>query len=178
MMSNRPVVLVDYDPEWINIFAQLKVAIEKPLGDLVLSMEHIGSTSVPGLAAKPIIDLVIVIRSYQDLQAVIAKLSDLGYFYQGDKGIPQREAFGRHDDMVPWDGSGRHWMEHHLYVCPVDSVELTRQITFRDHLQAHTDDLLRYDYLKRSLAVSFRNDREAYTNGKSDFIEEILTRYT
>jgi GrpB-like predicted nucleotidyltransferase (UPF0157 family) len=119
---------------------------------------------VPGLAAKPIIDLDVVIGSPDDLPAVIAELRPLGYRPQGDLGVPGREAFNYPPGRPP----------HHLYVCALGHRELARHLAFRDFLRAHPDTARTYATLKRSLASRFRNDRDAYTEAKTTFIEQVL----
>ena len=120
----RIIKIVDYDPQWPVTFAALKRVIETMVGHSLLSVEHVGSTSVPGLAAKPIVDLDVVIESNTVLPEMIQPLARLGYIHRGDLGIPGREAFDREDHDVPRDGTGRTWPDHHLYVCGKDSVEL------------------------------------------------------
>ena len=157
------IVITDYDPNWPKIFEALKNRLSSALGDLAASIEHVGSTAVPGLAAKPIIDLDVLLARH-DLPEAIARLATLGYQYQGDLGIPDREAFlARAPDP-----------RHHLYVCPPTSREFRRHIAFRDYLRANQEAVSRYAGLKRSLAAKFPNDWAAYTNGKSEFVARAL----
>ncbi len=175
--KTRIIKIVDYDPQWPLIFAELRRVIETALGDLALSIEHVGSTSIPGLAAKPIIDLDVVIGSKALLTNVIQSLSRLGYVHRGDLGIAGMEAFGREDHMdVPRDGTGRSWPDHHLYVCAQDSGELARHLAFRDFLRGNPDEASTYDRLKRELAQQYPHDIDSYIDGKSRFIEEVLRR--
>jgi GrpB-like predicted nucleotidyltransferase (UPF0157 family) len=172
---STPVIIVPYDPAWPAAARALAQVYAAALSDLTTAVEHVGSTSVPGLAAKPIIDINIVIASRALLPEVIERLASLGYQHQGDLGIVEREAFkGDGSDEVPRDGSGRHWPAHHLYVCAADNEELRRQILFRDWLRTHPEDADAYGALKEQLAQRFRHDREGYTNAKTAFIEEVL----
>lgn len=139
-----------------------------------MSIEHVGSTSVPGLAAKPIIDLDVVIESNAQLPEAIESLAQLGYVHEGDLGIAGREAFARQGQDVPRDGTGRMWPNHHLYVCAQDSEELTRHLTFRDYLWKNPNAVLAYTKLKRQLAQQFPHDIESYIQGKRTFIDEIV----
>lgn len=175
-MLNQPILIVDYDPQWPVVFHDLSRVIGGALGELALYTEHVGSTAVPGLAAKPIIDLDVVIASGAQLPAVVQALTSLGYEHQGDLGIQQREAFNRQGDDVPRDGTGKVWPEHHLYVCVKDSREIRRHLAFRDHLRANPPEVVAYGALKRRLAGQFRDDREAYVAGKTKFIEGVLGR--
>mgnify|MGYP002777033281 CR=1 FL=1 len=174
MPKIRTIQIVDYTPQWAVTFSELKQVLWSKLGNLVRNIEHIGSTSVIGLAAKPIIDLDIIIESNALLPTVISCLQELGYWYEGDKGIKGREAFARKDNDVPDDGTGKIWQNHHLYVCPQDSEALARHLTFRDYLRSHPQEALAYGELKRQLAQQFPHDIDAYLEGKSPFIEEIM----
>lgn len=160
----QPVVIVDYDPAWPEVFAALRDRVTAALGDLAVAVEHVGSTAVPGLAAKPIVDLDVVIPSAADLPAAIARLESLGYAHQGNLGIPGREAF-----TTP-PGTPR----HHLYVVTSDSAEYRRHIAFRDYLRAHPETARDYAALKRDAARRCRDDREAYTGAKDAFVATIL----
>ncbi len=163
-----PVIVVDYDPAWPRLFEGLRDRVVAALGDLVVAVEHVGSTAVPGLPAKPIVDLDVVILTAAELPAAIERLATLGYVHRGDLGIPGREAFSRPLDTPP----------HHLYVCAWDSAELRRHLLFRDYLRTDPEDARAYGALKRQLAARFRDDREAYTEAKSAFVAEILRRAT
>jgi GrpB-like predicted nucleotidyltransferase (UPF0157 family) len=148
----NPVIVVDYDPNWPDSLSPCasdspgrSVAWRQPL-------EHVGSTAVPNLAAKPIIDIDVLLASETLLPAAIDRLASVGYFHQGDLGIPEREAFLALDNDPP----------HHLYVCPPGSAEFRRHIAFRDYLRAHPRDAKTYGDLKTALAKRFREDRSAY----------------
>ena len=175
-MKQRTIVVVDYDPTWPQTFAALAQVVGGELGPLALAIEHVGSTSVPDLAAKPIIDLNVVIASRDDLPGVLAALAPLGYTHKGDGGIPGREQFAHDGPDVPRDGSGRDWPDHHLYVCAQGNREHRRQIAFRNHLRRHPLVAAEYGQLKRTLAERFPHDIEAYIAGKGPLIENVLTR--
>jgi GrpB-like predicted nucleotidyltransferase (UPF0157 family) len=162
----EPVVIEEYDPRWPHLFEELRAPVVAALGDLVVAVEHIGSTSVPGLAAKPIIDMDVVVPSVADIPDAISRLATLGYVHQGDLGIPGREAFA--------SPAGK--PRHHLYVCPLGGEELRRHCSFRDHLLTHPDDARSYADLKRAAALRFTDDRSAYTEAKSRFVESVLQR--
>jgi GrpB-like predicted nucleotidyltransferase (UPF0157 family) len=159
-----PVAICDYNPAWADRFADLSARIAASLPKIALRMEHVGSTAVPGLAAKPIIDMDVVLASSADLPRGIRLLTDLGYVHEGDLGVSGREAF-----RCP-SGEAR----HHLYVLIEGAAELSRHIAFRDALRA--DIALRDEYaqLNRLLAAQYSGDREAYTQGKSTFIEAVI----
>jgi len=161
-----PIIIEEYDPSWPRSFEAIRDRIIAALGESVTAIEHIGSTAVPGLAAKPIIDIDVLLRSSDGLRLVIAALEGLGYQHQGTLGIPGRDAF-----VAP-----SHDVRHHLYVCSPDAPEFRRHITFRDYLRRHPMDAAEYGRLKRNLSGRFSIDREAYTEAKTDFIEGILRR--
>lgn len=161
--ANNPVVIVDYNPLWPKQFETLRVRLASVLDGLALTIEHVGSTAIPGLAAKPILDVDVLLKSAGELPLAVAALASIGYQHQGDLGISGREAF-----RAP-AGDPR----HHLYVCP-DNREFQRHVAFRDHLRSHPEDANAYANLKRKLAIRFRNDREAYNDAKSNFVEGIL----
>jgi GrpB-like predicted nucleotidyltransferase (UPF0157 family) len=169
-----PIIVVEYDPAWPVSFEQLRQVYAWHLGELVRAVEHVGSTSVPGLAAKPVLDIDLVLRAPGDLPEVIRRLGTLGYTHNGDQGIAGREAFKREDEGVPWDGSGRTWMQHHLYAVAADSREFQRHLVFRQALRNDPGLAAAYADLKRDLALRYRDDREAYTESKSEFIEAVL----
>lgn len=160
------IVIVDYDPLWPHHFATLRLRIAAALGELTAAIEHVGSTAVPGLAAKPVIDIDVLLRSPCGLLSATARLDSCGYRHRGDLGVAGREAFRQ----PPGD------IEHHLYVCLPDSREYRRHIAFRDYLRAHREDVDAYALLKRELARKFATDREAYNRAKTSFVEEILAR--
>jgi GrpB-like predicted nucleotidyltransferase (UPF0157 family) len=160
----NPIIIEDYDPRWPQRFETLRSRIAAALNELAVSIEHVGSTAVPGLAAKPIIDIDVLLRSSTDLPVVIRKLADLGYEHQGDLGVSGREAFRSKSDAV----------HHHLYVCPPGSREYERHVAFRNYLRTHAADATAYALLKRELASRFGNDREAYSQAKMEFVQRIL----
>ena len=166
----KPVIIVPYNPDWPEEFERIKAFLLSHLGDLLVAVEHIGSTSVPGLAAKPIIDVNMVMESYDDFPAIAGRLKALGYDHEGDLGIEGREVFRQ--------PPGSSFMDLHLYCSPEDSAALLRHLQFRDYLRNHTDARDGYATLKITLAERFRDDRVAYTDAKTAFVQGILARCT
>ena len=158
--------VIPYNPEWRNEFLRIQSMILENIGDIILSVEHVGSTSIEGLAAKPIIDIDVVIESYEMLPIIVKRLELIGFLHEGNLGIEGREAFKRtiEDDFMPY----------HLYVCPKDGKGYLEQITFRDFLRENPESAQAYGRLKNELAEKYRFDREGYCNAKSDFCNEIL----
>ncbi|SRR5712691_11076806 len=161
---DEQLVIVEYDRRWEERFQSLRDGIAPFLNGLVVSIEHVGSTAIRGVAAKPIIDIDVVVRSHEDIRKVIEKLAFLGYRHVGDLGVKEREAFE----------SPKGSPSHHLYVCSLDSKEFRRHIAFRDYLRKHPNKARQYSELKRSLAARHGNDRGAYTEAKTDFVNRIL----
>ena len=174
-LMRRTIKIAKYTPAWAEAFADLSCVLKVALGELALGIEHVGSTSVPGLGAKPIIDLDVIIESPKSLPSLVEALGKVGYHHRGDLGISGRDAFGREDDTVPRDGSGRVWPSHHLYVCAQDSEELRRHLAFRDHLRHDAKTAARYERLKRNLAERYPYDVDSYVEGKSEFISDIIS---
>lgn len=160
------VIIEDYDPNWPQLFEMLRSRIAAVLKELALSIEHVGSTAVPGLAAKPVIDIDVLLKSSTDLPLVIARLAELGYEHRGDLGVSGREAFRARAEAV----------QHHLYVCPPESREYKRHIAFRNYLRTHAAEADDYALLKRKLAHQFGSDREGYNEAKNEFVQRILQR--
>lgn len=169
-----PVIIEEYSSAWEEVFQKLKKIYETKLGNLILSIEHVGSTSVLGLCAKPIIDIDIVIDSYEVFDEIVMNLKELGYSYEGELGIKDRHAFKRDDDRIPFNNGIDNWMQHHLYVCPKDSREYKRHIAFRNYLRNNSHKAKEYCELKKKLAKLYRNDRETYCEMKTNFVEEVL----
>lgn len=161
-----PIIILDYDPTWPHLFQLLRERIAAKLGSIAVRIEHVGSTSVPGLAAKPIIDIDVLLAADNLLNEAIERLAQIGYNHQGDLGIAGREAFKAPKDYPP----------HHLYVCSTNSSEFARHLAFRDFLRANPVEAREYGDLKRSLADKFRENREAYADGKAEFIAKLLNR--
>ena len=164
-MRTPKVLVLPYDRAWKSDFETIKEELEAALGDLALGIEHVGSTSVEGLSAKPCIDLDVVIRDYSVFGRVVEKLAAIGYIHEGDLGIPGREAF-KYEDKP-------HLKKHHLYVCPQDSRELRRHITFRDYLRTHPEAVRKYSAAKENAARLFPEDIDGYMACKSPCIEEL-----
>ena len=164
-MKTKKIQVLPYDPQWHQNFEAIRLELAPALGDLALHIEHIGSTSVEGLAAKSIIDIDVVISDHTPLESVIAALSAIGYQHEGDLGIPQREAF-RYD--------GKHHLQaHHLYVCPESSPELHHHTAFRDYLRSHPEAAAEYVRIKLEAARLYPEDVEGYISHKSSCISRL-----
>ena len=157
-----------YDKAWKSAFEEIKREIELVIGDLIIGIEHVGSTSVEGLSAKPIIDIDVVIKDYSVFATVVQKLETIGYIHEGDLGIKDREAFKYSNKP--------HLQKHHLYVCPQYSEELHRHVTFRDYLKNNREAVKKYSLVKETAAILFPNEIEKYIDYKTPCIEELYMR--
>ena len=164
-MRTKRVVVVPYDETWTSAFEDIRKEIESAVGDLIIGIEHVGSTSVEGMSAKPIIDIDIVIKDHSIFDAVVNGLNSIGYIHEGNLGIKDREAFKYLDKP--------HLQRHHLYVCTQQSEELFRHITFRDFLRSNPEAAKRYRAVKEKAAQLFPDDIDKYIEYKSPCIEEL-----
>lgn len=164
-MKTKTVTVLPYDKNWKNAFEAIKSELEAAVGDLILGIEHVGSTSVEGLSAKPCIDIDIVIKDYSVFEAVVLGLKSIGYTHEGDLGIKDREAFKYSDKP--------HLLKHHLYVCPAYSEEPRRHITFREFLRENAEAAEKYGAVKEEAARLFPNDMEKYIEYKSPCVEDL-----
>jgi GrpB-like predicted nucleotidyltransferase (UPF0157 family)/predicted kinase len=158
-----PIVVTAYDDDWPLCFEEIARPVRDAVAELGAQVEHVGSTSVPGLAAKPIVDVDVVVASADDVPAAIERLRSLGYVYQGDKGIRGREAF-------LWPRGAR---PHHLYVVVRGSRPYLDHVEFRNYLRDHPEVASEYGALKARLAKQHGHDR-GYTDAKSDFVTGVL----
>ena len=164
------IEIVDYDPSWPAQFAEeaarLRLALDP---NLVVGLEHFGSTAIPGMAAKPIIDILIAVRSLAEAQrAVIEPLRQLDYVFWAENPKTDRMFFVK--GMPPF-GERR---THHIHVRTPSDAE--KALLFRDYLRLHPEDRARYASVKRDLATRHTTDRDAYTEGKSQFVEEVVRK--
>ena len=167
-MTDKRVIVAPYEERWKEEFEKIKRYLNNTLKDCIVGIEHVGSTSVEGLSAKPVIDLDVIIEDREKFETVKQGLESLGYSHEGDNGIPGREAF-RYKKMPEF-------MAHHLYVCAKDSEELKRHLIFRDHLRSHKEDRERYSAIKLEGAKRFPTDREQYMAYKSTVIKAIYKK--
>lgn len=163
--SKEEIVVVEYDLDWPHQFDLEAARVSAALGDLLLKIEHVGSTSVSGLAGKPIIDLMVGVRSLSVGEAAVPQLEAAGYRYKGEYGLPGRLFFEK--------GSPR---THHLHIVIPDGEFWQNLILFRNYLRAHPEEAARYAALKRNLATRHRHSRAQYTSGKSKYILSVLEK--
>lgn len=166
-MRTKNVVVEKWNPKWKDEFERIADSLGEDVIYNSIKIEHVGSTSVEGLSAKPIIDLDIVIEN-DKFEIIKRLLKDKGYEHEGDLGIEGREAF-------TYSGK-EELMTHHLYVCPKDSKELFKHITFRDFLKNNSALASEYSKVKEQAAVLYPDDIDKYMEFKSEIIEKIYKR--
>ena len=157
------VKVMPYTAEWSRLFEAEKARLEAAVGAYILDIQHIGSTSIPGMPAKPIIDLGVAVQNFEEATVCIEPLRQLGYTYYGEAGIPRRHYFAKGQPET-----------HHLHMNELHSHDWEVTLLFRDYLIQHPEVAQEYANLKLKLAQQFPADREAYLAGKGPFIEQAL----
>ncbi|MBY0479323.1 MAG: GrpB family protein [Chitinophagaceae bacterium] len=171
------MLITEYTPTWITDFEAIKLAIETVLPEIEYSIEHVGSTSVPHLAAKPIIDLDIIYQQPADFELIKSALEKLGYTHHGNQGIEDRDVFKRN---ATCSHAVLDTVKQHLYVCPIHSKALERHILSRDYLRKHEWARLEYQQIKYRLAEEANQDKKVYAALKelhaNPFIDSIIEK--
>jgi len=157
------VKIIPHTERWHQLFAEEEARLREAIGEFVVAVEHIGSTSVCGIAAKPILDIAAAVIDKANGEKCVAPLENIGYEYRGELGIAGRFYFVK--------GAPR---THHLHMLLSDSAEWRNHLAFRDYLRQNPSAAVEYDKLKKELAQKYRNDRDSYLDGKADFVEKIL----
>ncbi|PAC26722.1 GrpB family protein [Flectobacillus sp. BAB-3569] len=164
-----------HNPNWKTEFNNLKSKLLTVLGDLKVDIQHVGSTAIPNLFAKPILDIDIIIDHKTLLDDITARLIKIGYIDRGEQGIPGRFAFRQSSVTTPHTDDRKKWQEHHLYVCFSDSLALKNHLLFRDALLNDQELAAQYSTLKLNLIREIDMTREKYTKQKTDFIISVLS---
>ncbi len=167
MAQRRRIEIVPYDPNWPAMYEEEALLLRRLFGDVLAAIHHIGSTSVPGLASKPIIDIMGEAVDISMVDGFNERMPALGYTPRGEYGIPGRRYFPK--------GTPVHHT-HHLHVFAAGSRIAREHLAFRDYLADHSETAGEYAALKESLAGMHRTDPEAYTDGKAAFISGVLSR--
>ncbi len=164
-----PVIIVEYNPRWPALYEEEKERILGLIGHRVVTIEHVGSTAVTGLGAKPIIDITIALRRLADAEECIDPLTSIGYEYKPPDrvGIPERRFF----DKKPSGAS-----TYHIHMVELTSDFWERHLLFRDFLRSHPEVAGQYCRLKKELAAKYGSDRDGYTEAKTPFIESVVVR--
>ncbi len=161
------VEIAEYDPAWAAAYERERALIAGALGDLLLAIEHVGSTAVPGLGAKPVIDITVGVHRLADGEKCVRPMEGLGYEYRGDGEIPGRHYFRKFT---------RGKRTHHLNIVENGGDFWESHILFRDYLRGHPEEARQYYELKVRLAERFGTDRLGYNEAKTEFIESVLAK--
>jgi len=162
-MSPRTIAVVDYDPGWPGAFESERSLLAQKLGEVALRIHHIGSTAVPGLAAKPIIDILVEVTSLQALDLLNEEMTALGYDAKGEYGIPGRRYFEKGGDN----------RTHHIHAFRYGDSNVTRYTAFRDYLRTKAEVARQYSELKKTVAGICGNDIERYCEGKDAYVKRV-----
>jgi len=165
-MNDKRIELMAHDPGWATRYKEEVVYLWPVLGDLLAGLHHIGSTAISGIYAKPIIDILGAAHDIRQVVSCNIGMEKLGYIHKGEYGIPGRRYFVRYKDV-----ENSHII--HIHVFQWDHPDITRHLAFRDYLNTHPEEALRYEALKLSLADKYADQRERYTDGKSALIHEL-----
>lgn len=168
---SREIQVVDYDPVWVAAFETEAATLNAAFGNRAIEVHHIGSTAVPGLDAKPIIDILVVLDNTDDINSFDRAMEDAGYCVRGEcldapiPGTPGRFYFTKETNGV---------RSHHVHVCAEGHLEILAKLAFRDYLRAHRNKAAAYGELKRRIAAQFRFDNRGYMHAKDDFVKATL----
>ena len=168
------ITVTSYNEDWPKRFREIRDCLRTELGEEVgaFKVEHIGSTAVRGLVARPVLDICVVVPDASDLSTLISGLERLGYIHEPDRGRPRLETFRRKGPDVPFLAHKRDFSPHHLYASILGERELRRYLAFRDHLQEDADARAAYAKIKIDLAP--HADADGYLQAKTVFIESTL----
>lgn len=168
-----PISIVPYNSQWPLQFQRLKAVFDDALSGMQLPVEHVGSTAVPGMVAKPVLDIDIVIENDEQLQLVIPAITRLGYHFVGDRGIKGRYAFKALSPHSPLTGNGTVWPAHHLYCCLKSSDSLRNHLLFKNALI--NSPLLAKQYAELKIQLAYNtDDMDVYVESKGGFIAGVL----
>ena len=171
----KKIVVESYNPKWAHGFHELKDAYLTHIKS-DLRVEHVGSTAVPGLSARPILDIDIVVKTEKEAKDLVEALEELGYIYDEDKDIKGVEVFVRSLNDVPlmYEHHSK-WLPHHLFVCLEDSLAYRNHVAVKDYLMKHEEAIEEYNALKVALSHKYPHDIEKYIHEKTPFITRILS---
>lgn len=167
MSKLKNIVVVAYDPAWPGMYASEAEKIARVFGKFLISIEHVGSTSIPNLPAKPIIDIMLVVEDIEMVESLNPAMIELGYEPKGEYGISGRRHFSKGGDRI---------RTHNIHTYASGNPEIERHRNFRDYLIAHAHKARQYAEMKAHLAQEFPHDMDSYLAGKAVFIKEILAK--
>ena len=166
MADQNSIIIVEqvpHDPEWDNAYRMESLKLRDILGDEIVAVHHIGSTSIPRITAKPIIDILVEARKIEDIDRYNEAMARIGYEARGEFGLPGRRFFVK----------GVPKRTHNAHIFQAGSSEISRHLAFRDYMIAHPDDARKYSELKQRLALQHKGDIDGYCDGKDAFVKEM-----
>jgi len=166
-LQRGTVQIVPYNPKWKLLYKEESLFLHKILEGYIAEIEHIGSTAIPGIVAKPIIDIALAVKDISKVQKIIEIMEFNGYIYRGEiiLGIPDRYLFVK---------GSEDFRTHHIHLMPLTHFQWETHLLFRDYLISHPETAIEYQNLKLSLKQQFPNDRAGYLEGKSSFIVNVI----
>lgn len=159
------VEVVPHNPKWRYLFKTESQSIAEALAENVVVIHHIGSTAIPDIYAKPIIDILVEVKNIKVVDSQNSRMKNLGYQVMGEFGIPSRRYFRKNNSLGD--------RTHHAHIFPLNSPQIRRHLAFRDYMIHHAVEAKTYSDLKRKLALQYPNDVESYMDGKDQFIKNI-----
>jgi GrpB-like predicted nucleotidyltransferase (UPF0157 family) len=173
-VGDTQIHIADYDPRWPQMFEEEKKLIVEAVREWLVAIEHVGSTSIPGIAAKPVVDICAGVRDIGEAYKTIFPLAQLDYRCMGEAGIPERLYFKKPADSKSLRLPGTVRRTHQIHMYETSNPEWERHLAFRDYLRENPDARDEYEALKRRLAADFNGDIEGYADAKGEFVERIL----
>jgi GrpB-like predicted nucleotidyltransferase (UPF0157 family) len=170
-MSNQldEIIIENYNPQWPALFEQEAKVLTKTLNNQnVIAIEHFGSTAIPGLRAKPIIDIMVLVTSLEEAKKDIPQIESLGYAYWADN--PKKDRLFFVKGLPPYGPR-----THHIHIAEI-GTELHERLLFRDYLREHPEAAQEYSHLKDTVAKQYKEDREAYTEAKTHFVQAVTDK--
>ena len=165
-LKRKTLKLVPFDPNWKEYFNVEKTKLINKIGKYIISIEHIGSTAINNIYSKPIIDIAISLKQFDDGYKCVQEMEKLRYLYKGEHGIPGRHYFRTNNEIVKF----------HIHMLEINSKNWNNHLKFRNYLNENQDYAKQYEVLKINLLKKHQNDRELYTKSKSEFINSILIK--
>jgi GrpB-like predicted nucleotidyltransferase (UPF0157 family) len=168
-VGSAPLVIVDYNPDWPRLYEEEKALVLKAIGHIIADIEHIGSTAIPGLGAKPVVDLMVGLHHLDDAVECIPLLDAIGHTYhpEFEDQVPERRFFRKGPDWA---------RTHHIHMVERSSDFWADRILFRNYMRTHEEDAMVYLIMKKELAARFGSNRRGYSDAKASFVTAILAK--
>ncbi len=169
-------LVVQYDPQWAEEFDQIAIVLKEAFGSFMSRICHVGSTAIPGMAAKPVLDIIVELAPGVTITTATEILTPMGYEYEGNLGIPDRYAYRNTSPAVPFSKRRSSWMHHHLYICPYSTPEFARMLLFRDKLRNSLELRKEYMEIKQQALQRAQGIRQIYVDEKARLGDSFFKR--